>query len=136
MKTLLNVTTKTLRFAIGVITLMLISVTAMYAQGKHPGGGNGNATPEEHAKRLTEMMKEKLSLTAAQEPKVSAINLKYAKKVDEARKIADTAARHKSVQNLNKLKDGELKTVLTAEQFKSYQKQVEEMKARRRQMKN
>ena len=140
MKSMLNPITRNLRIAVGMIALMLISVTSMYAQGNNPGNGpgmgRGNASPEDRAKHLTEMMKESLSLTAAQEPKVSAINLKYAKKMEDVRKVADTAVQHKSMQNLNKQKDGELKAVLTADQFKSYLKQVEEMKARRRGMHN
>jgi periplasmic protein CpxP/Spy len=114
-----------------MINLMSLSLAAQ--QGKN-GGGYGGATPEERAKRQTDMMKESLSLTAVQEPKISAINLKYAKKMEDVRKVADTAARRKSVQNLNKQKEGELKAILTADQFKSYLKQVEEMKARRREM--
>ncbi len=136
MKSMLNQRIRSLRVTIGMIALMLISVTSIYAQGNGPGMGRGNASPEDRAKHLTEMMKESLSLTAAQEPKVSAINLKYAKKIEEVRKVADTAVQHKSMQNLNKQKDGELKAVLTADQFKSYLKQVEEMKARRRGMRN
>ena len=136
MKSMLNQRIRSLRVTIGMIALMLISVTSIYAQGNGPGMGRGNASPEDRAKHLTEMMKESLSLTAAQEPKVSAINLKYAKKIEEVRKVADTAVQHKSMQNLHKQKDGELKAVLTADQFKSYLKQVEEMKARRRGMRN
>ncbi len=136
MKSMINPKTRNLQFTIGLIALMLISVTSIYAQGNGPGMGRGNASPEDRAKHLTEMMKETLSLTAAQEPKVAAINLKYAKKMEEARKVADTAVQHKSMRNLNNQKDGELKAVLTADQFKSYLKQVEEMKARRRGMHN
>jgi hypothetical protein len=79
-------------------------------------------------------MKENLSITDAQEPRISAINLKYAKKMEDVRKVADTAAQRKAAENLNKQKEGELKAVLTADQFKSYLKMVEEMKARRRGM--
>ena len=114
--------------------LLIISVITMHAQDNRHGGGRGSASPEDRAKRQTEMMKESLSLTAVQEPKVSAINLKYAKKLEEVRKVADTAAQRRSAQKLNQQKESELKTVLTAAQFKSYLKQVEEMKARRRGM--
>jgi hypothetical protein len=133
MKTMMVFAGKKYYFAVGFILLMLFTSTAIYSQNR-PGGGRGNATPEDRANRQTEMMKENLSLTAAQEPKVSAINLKYAKKMEEVRKVADTAAQRKSAQNLNKQKEGELKAILTADQFKLYLKQVEEMKARRRGM--
>jgi periplasmic protein CpxP/Spy len=125
-------------FPIGLMVLILTMVTmissAVVAQGPGNGGGRGNATPEERAKRQTDMMKDNLSLTAAQEPKVSAINLKYAKKMDDARKIADTAVQRKTTDNLQKQKEGEFKTVLTASQFKDYLKFVEDLKARRRGM--
>jgi hypothetical protein len=134
MKNLSDSATRYLRLASGVITLLLISVTSVYSQGNNPGQGKGNASPEDRAKRQTEMMKENLSLTAVQEPKVSSINLKYAKKMEDVRKITDTAVQRKTFQNLNKQKEGELKVVLTPDQFRSYLKQVEEMKARRRQM--
>ena len=78
-----------------VALIAMFSMTAMAQQGQK-GGGRGGATPEERANRQTEMMKDKLSLTAAQEPKVSAINLKYAKKMEDVRAIADTAARRKT----------------------------------------
>jgi len=116
-----------------VALIAMFSMTAMAQQGQK-GGGRGGATPEERANRQTEMMKDKLSLTAAQEPKVSAINLKYAKKMEDVRAIADTAARRKTALKLNDQKNGELKVVLTADQYKSYLKQVEEMKAHRHEM--
>ena len=122
---------RTLSVIVALITLLLISVTSAFSQGNQPGRGHGNQSPEDRAKRQTEMMKENLSLTAAQEPKVSAINLKYAKKMEDVRKITDTVVQRKTFQNLNKQKEGELKVVLTPDQFKSYLKQVEEMKARR-----
>jgi len=125
---------KSLRIAFALITMILITATSLKAQDGRPGMGHGNATPEDRAKRQTEMMKEGLSLTTVQEPKVSAINLKYAKKMEEVRKVADTAEQRKSAEKINKQKEGELKNVLTADQFKLYIKQLEEMRARRRSM--
>jgi periplasmic protein CpxP/Spy len=124
--------TRTIRFSIALIILFAISLTTIYAQ--HPGSGMGNATPEQRATRLTERMKEDLKLTAAQEPKVAAINLKFAKSMENIKKIADTAAQRKIFDGLNKQKETELKGILTADQLKLYQKMVEEMMARRRQM--
>lgn len=132
MKTKVSTASRNLFLMISVTALFLFSSTTIFAQQQGPGKGYGKATPEERAKRQTEMMKENLSLTAAQEPKVSAINLKYANKMEDVRKITDTAVMRKTAQNLNKQKEGELKAILTADQFKSYLKQVEEMKARRR----
>ena len=127
MKNQSNSIFRTMHFTVVLFLLLIISVTPAHSQGNPAGKGHGNQTPEERAKRQTEMMKENLSLTTAQEPKVSAINLKYAKKMEDVRKIADTAVMRKTAQNLNKQKEGELKAVLTADQFKSYLTQVEEM---------
>ncbi|MEI7895484.1 MAG: hypothetical protein WCJ26_00505 [bacterium] len=117
-----------------LVTVVAVFSSTLLAQPQGNGKGYGKATPEERARRQTEMMVDNLSLTAAQEPKVSAINLKYAKKMEDVRKIADTAVQHKTAQNLNKQKDSEFKAVLTADQFKAYVKYIEEMKARRREM--
>jgi hypothetical protein len=121
-----------------IIMIFIASGGTAYAQqngtgkGDGTGGGYGSSTPEERATRLTEMMKEQLKLTAAQEPKVSAINLKYAKKNQEVRAIADTAQRRKTAIANESARDGELKGVFTASQYKEYLKLKEEMKARRR----
>jgi len=93
----------------------------------------GGLSAEDRAKRQTDMMKNELKLTPDQETKVYAINLKYSQKMHDAREIADTTARRKSLDSLNKQKDTDLKGVLTPDQFKSYQKLVEDMKARRQQ---
>ena len=134
MKTQLTSIPKLFRFMIGSVVLMMISVTSMQAQGNRPDRDFAKASPEDRAKRLTEMMKDSLSLTAAQEPRVATINLKYARKNEELRKIADTTARRKAFQDSNKQKDAELKVVLTPKQFAKYLKQVEEAKSRQREM--
>jgi hypothetical protein len=83
-----------------IIIAMYALITSVSAQGPGgPGGqGRGGPSPEERAKRQTERMKEELKLTAAQEPRVLTINLKYAKKMDDVRKIADTAVQRKTFQ--------------------------------------
>jgi len=73
-----------------------------------------------------------LNLTAAQEPKVADINLKYAKKMEDVRKISDTAVQHKTSKNIQSQKEKEMKGILTDTQFKEYQKMMEEMRNRRR----
>ncbi len=134
MKILKNKAWLPLQRTILIMTTVILFSSVAFAQGPGSGGKRGGSTPEERASRQTEMMKDGLNLTSAQEPKVSAINLKYAKKMEDVRKIADTAAMRKSVKSLNQQKESELKTILTAEQFKLYLKQMEEMKARRREM--
>jgi hypothetical protein len=114
-----------------VFIMFLLMTGVSFAQQGGPGG-YGSATPEERATRLTGMMKDQLKLTAAQEPKVSAINLKYAKKNQEVRAIADTAQRRKTAIANETARDAELKAVFTASQYKEYIKLRDEMKARRR----
>lgn len=109
-----------------VIALISLMIAPVFAQ--QPG-----RSPEDRAKHQTEMMKTELKLTSAQEPKVYAINLKYAEKMRDVRSIEDTAARRKSFESMNKEMSKDFKAVLTADQFKSYQKYMDEMKARRQQ---
>jgi len=75
--------------------------------------------PQKMSEKQTQMLKEDVGLTAEQEPKVAAINLKYAKLTDEARKNnADKVAMREKMQTLRKEKREELKKVLTDAQFK------------------
>ena len=122
------------RLVISLTVIFILSMTATFAQQRGPGMGRGNATPEERAKRQTDRMKDVLKLTASQEPKVLAINLKYANKMEDARKIADTTAQRKAFLNLSKQQEAEFKGILTPDQMKGYQKLAEERMARQRQM--
>lgn len=103
-----------------------VSLSAQ-SQGR---GGFGNMSPEERAKMITQRMKEELKLNADQEKKVSEINLKYAKKNQEARKAGNEAEVKKAMDVNNTARDGEFKKILTADQFKTYQKMAADMKAR------
>ena len=127
MKAMINKITRTIRIAIAISVIMMVSLSTMQAQ--KPGKGAGQAPPEQRAANITARMKTELKLTPAQEPKILAINLKIAKKMDELKKISDEKARHKAVGELNKQREEEYKTVLTADQLKSYDKMKEEMKA-------
>ncbi len=120
-----------------IIILFSAMVTTVAAQkgdngGPPPSGGQGRgwATPETRAKRQTDRMKEQLKLTPAQETKVEAINLKYAKKMDEARKNADPAIQKKNALAIQSQRENEMKGVLNATQYKEYLKMVAEMKER------
>ena len=114
--------------------ILLIAGASAFAQQQGKGQGWGSATPEDRAKRQTDMMKTQLNLTAVQEPKVADINLKYAKKMEDVRNISDTAVQRKSAMNIQTQKEKELKGVLSDAQYKDYLKMVEEMKNRRRDM--
>ena len=104
-----------------ILFFSLLAILA-FLTGSVAAAQQPSRSPEDRAKHQTEMMKTELKLTAAQEPKVYAINLKYTEKMHDLREIQDTAARRKSFETMNKQIDSEFKGVLTAEQFKSYQK--------------
>ena len=80
-------------------------------------------SPEERAKQETEWMKNDLTLTAQQLAKVDSINLKYAKKRSEMRSQMqgqDREAMMAKMQEIQSLKEAELKPVLTEDQMKKY----------------
>lgn len=81
-----------------------------------------NFTPEQMAKRQTEMIKEATGIDAATTAKVDAINLKYAKESATLReKTPDREARREPAKALNEKRDAELKKVLTPDQFAKVQ---------------
>ncbi len=86
-------------------------------------------TPEERAEAQTLMMKEELGLDAAAVDKVRAINLEYAKKMDPTIQGPDgPLLKSREAFNLQEQKEGELKAVLTPEQFQKYRTSKLEMK--------
>ena len=88
-----------------------------------------DTTPAERAAAQTEMMKTKLALTPDQTPKISAINLKYAKEMDPVIKGSDGALmKVRKARRINSAKEGELKGVLTPEQFQKYLASKDEMR--------
>jgi hypothetical protein len=78
-------------------------------------------TPEERAEAQTLMMKENLGLSEQKVEKVRAINLKYAKVMDPTIQGADGPMQKGRVaSNRQAQKDGELKAVLSADEYKEY----------------
>jgi hypothetical protein len=78
-------------------------------------------TPEERAEAQTLMMKENLGLSDAKVEKVRAINLKYAKVMDPTIQGSDGPMMKGTVaSNRQKQKDGELKAVLSADEYQKY----------------
>lgn len=103
----------------GILLLMGIAIVAIsFAQ---PPRGQFN--PEERVKRQTEQMVEDLKLDDAQTVKVKALNEKYSEKMSEAFQGAagDRSAMRETMTKIREEKDAELKGILTAEQFKTYQ---------------
>ncbi|MCK9638598.1 MAG: DUF4890 domain-containing protein [Prolixibacteraceae bacterium] len=101
------------------------------ACGQGPQGGRPNWTPEDMAKRQTEMIVKATGIDAATTAKVAAISLKYAKESAALReKYTDREARREPMKAMNEKRDAELKTVLTAEQFTKFQEAQAEMRQR------
>ena len=88
-----------------------------------------DTTPAERAAALTETMNTKLALTPDQTPKVSAINLKYAKEMEPVIKGSDgSLMKVRKARRINSAKEAELKGVLTPDQFQKYLASKEEMR--------
>jgi hypothetical protein len=87
------------------------------------------ATPEERATKLTEWMKSTLRLNDSQVSQVQTINSKYAQKNEEIKSAG--MGKRKKMQTLKANetgRDAELKTVLTPEQYTTYETKKDEMK--------
>jgi protein CpxP len=90
-------------------------------------------TAEERAQKWTDWMKTELTLTAEQEPKVHAINLKYADQMDDIKSAeGDRRSKFKDAKATSKAKDEELKAVLTPDQFTRYTAKKQEMQQKLR----
>ena len=88
-----------------------------------------NTTPQERAKAQTLFMKSKLGLSEAQLPKVEAVNLKYAEKLDPVIKgSAGPLVKMEAVRQANEEKEAELKGILSPDQFQKYLAAKEEMR--------
>ena len=78
-------------------------------------------TPEERAEAQTSMMKEYLGLSDEKAAKVQAINLKYANVMDPTIQGSDgPMGKRIVVSNRQLQKEGELKAVLSAEEYERY----------------
>ena len=119
-------------FYIVIMALMLsFTSSTIFAQ---QGRGPRNIDPEEMAERQTNQMKEALALTAEQLPKVEALNHKYAKKLKDARDEADGdwESMRSTMMEMMREKDGEMKKVLTTDQWTTFEAQRKERMQNRR----
>lgn len=90
-------------------------------------------TAEQRAQKWTDWMKKELTLTAEQEPKIHAINVKYADQMEDIKaEEGDRRSKFKDARETNKAKDEELKTVLTPEQFTTYTEKKQERQQKMR----
>jgi len=87
-----------------------------------------DTTPAERAKAQTAMMTMKIGLTDAEVAKVGPINLKYAEKMDPIIKGSDLPVmKMRAARSLEGQKEGELKAVLTPDQFQQFLAMKEDM---------
>lgn len=108
------------------LAIVLVNFTLLQAQGHR----SQRPSPEERARWQTDWMKKELLLDSTVVPRVYAINLKYANKMEGIMQN-DTSSRferHQDVRNLMDAKDNELKKVLTDEQYKLYLQKRNEMR--------
>lgn len=92
-----------------ILVALMIGAFAMSTMAQQPK--KEMPTAEERAGKHTEMMTKKMGLTDDQTKKVGDINLKFAKKMDEMKKMMEKA---------KSAKDAEMQAVLTPEQYKQY----------------
>ena len=113
------------KLMIAVVSVLLITTNVFAQQRQRPSA-------EEMAKRQTEQMVEKLSLTDDQKEKAEVINLKYARLQSEMMQSGqgDRQARSDEMRKNREARDAELKEILTPEQYEQYQKIREEQMQR------
>lgn len=86
-------------------------------------------TPEERAQMQTDYMKESLTLSDDQLPRIKEINLKYAQKMQDVyNSTSSKMQKFKQMKSIGQDKDKELKGVLNSTQYATYEKNKEEMK--------
>lgn len=119
----------------GLFLLIILFASAFV--NAQPGGRQ--FSPEDMAKRQTEQMGETVKMSKDLQQKVYDLNLKYAKKSAELfqgggdfqnMSDADRQKMREKREALNKEKDGEMKKLLSADQYKAYEKYQEEARQR------
>lgn len=115
---------------IAVLTFAFAGQTRVQAQQQQQQQQRGSMDPVEMSKKQTERMKETLHLSEEQLGKVSKINLDFANKRQELRKSAsgDRTAMREQMETIRDERNAALQEVLTAEQYKKFLAQEEEMR--------
>ena len=112
-----------IRSALGALALACALALPAAAQGRW-----ASTTPEQRAEKLTKLMQEKLALTSEQLPKVKAINLDSANKMQALFEGSQSRAeKRQAAQQIQQSKEAALKQVFTPEQFEKYEAAREEM---------
>ncbi|MEZ5102919.1 MAG: hypothetical protein R2757_00360 [Draconibacterium sp.] len=113
-----------------LLIAILMGTTISMAQ---PGGQR--MAPEERAKQQTAELKEALGLDKTQEKKVYDLNLETGKKMQKMREEMGgqgfSDEMREKMQAMREETNKEMKKILTDEQYKKYEKYLEERRARR-----
>ena len=110
-----------------ILVLLMISISQVHAQQ--------DWSAQSRAAKVTDWMKANLQLNETQVMQVEPINLKYANRAQSI-KNDKTLTRGQKLEALRAddlSKDNDLKSVLTQDQFKTYQAKKEEMKKQMKQ---
>jgi hypothetical protein len=114
-------------------TIVLLALALWIAPGVAPAQQIppevASSTPQERAKVLTLVMKEKLALTPEQLPKVEAINLDAAQKMEPVLKGSEgPLVKMRTSKQVEQGKEAALQNVLTPQQFQQFLAGRDEMK--------
>lgn len=81
----------------------------------------GKKSPEDRAKHRTERMTKELALSPEQIAKVNTVNINFARAISEVKEMKDVEARRTRTVAAKEKRDGELRTILTPEQFTKWE---------------
>lgn len=122
-----------MKTAVALLIVCFASIAPMASAQEKMEELMTSTTPEERAQMQTDHMKETLTLTENQVPQVHEINLKYARKMQDAYNGGGGRLQKlKRVKGVSQDKDKELKRVLTSTQYATYESNKEEMKEKMR----
>ena len=112
-----------MKLFIQIIPLLFVNITAIQGQSTSEYG-----TPEERAARITDRMKEGLSLENSQKKEIYTLNLKYAQRIQE--EVIDTGMNKLSayfrIRKINAEKEKELLPMLDDTQKEQYEQMKSE----------
>ncbi|WP_118196687.1 hypothetical protein [Albibacterium indicum] len=105
------------------ITLLILALTVSGFAFSQERGRKRISSPEDQAKRSTEIMTKQLDLTAEQKEKVYALNLDRAKETQAkmAEQRDDLKKRTEKMREARKMHNEKVKSVLTAEQKEKWE---------------
>lgn len=114
-----------------LLMVALFATSGVFAQQRQRERPNS----EDMAKRQTETLTKELSLTDAQKEKVYSIVLKFAKSQPQRQQgdNTDREKRREEFQKIQKQRNDSIKTILTDDQKKKFDKHLEDMQSKMRQ---